>query len=197
MYSRWSRTPHRTRRAQKSPNSPRRKWSPLQRNAFLFFPVQKKETSWESLHRSIANEITPGSRSDPPIRVRTRDEIYELYCTFGEKEPSGGDFLSRIMNILRNSTEGLLSHAEVNDSINLYSLVSLFCPIDPSCIIKRRAFVRSRGHKHCAKNSRNMLESWSRNWRTTSSNASLITNNPSMVRDRSLLIDWHRTFCSF
>jgi hypothetical protein len=67
------------------------------------------------LHRSTGIETTPGSRTDPPIRVRTRDEIYELYCTFGEKKHIGEDFLSRMMNILRSSTEGLLSHAEVNN----------------------------------------------------------------------------------
>ncbi len=54
------------------------------------------------------------TRRDRPSRAKTRDEIYALYCTFGEKKHSDRDFLSRILNILRESNEGLLTHAEVN-----------------------------------------------------------------------------------
>lgn len=54
-----------------------------------------------------------GSRRDRPGRARTRDEIYGLYCTFGEQPSTSPDFLAKILNILRDATEGLLSHAEV------------------------------------------------------------------------------------
>jgi hypothetical protein len=55
-------------------------------------------------------------RRDRASRTKTRDELYSLYCTFGEKKHPGQDFLSKIANILRDSTEGLLTHAEVNHS---------------------------------------------------------------------------------
>jgi hypothetical protein len=59
---------------------------------------------------------TPSTmRSDRPSRARTRDEIFALYCTFGEKPYIGYDFLSKTMNVLREAIEGLLSHAEVID----------------------------------------------------------------------------------
>lgn len=58
-------------------------------------------------------------RRDRPSRARTRDEIFALYCTFGEKPQIAQDFLAKIMNVLREATEGLLSHAEVR-IINVY-----------------------------------------------------------------------------
>ena len=59
--------------------------------------------------RTLVEETTPSTAT----RIRTRDAIYELYCTFGEKKHPGEDFMSRIWNILRASTEGLLTHGEV------------------------------------------------------------------------------------
>ncbi|CAF1416429.1 unnamed protein product [Adineta steineri] len=47
------------------------------------------------------------------VRTRTRDELYALYCTFGERKHVGYDFISKILNILRQTTEGLLSHSEM------------------------------------------------------------------------------------
>ncbi|CAF1441683.1 unnamed protein product, partial [Rotaria magnacalcarata] len=61
---------------------------------------------------SVGDESTPTVRRDRPSRTKTRDEIYALYCSFGEKRHPGQDFLSKIMNVLRDATEGLLSHAE-------------------------------------------------------------------------------------
>ncbi|CAF5154719.1 unnamed protein product, partial [Rotaria sp. Silwood1] len=61
---------------------------------------------------SVAEETTPAVRRDRPSRAKTRDEIYALYCTFGEKQHRGQDFLSKILNVLREATEGLLTHAE-------------------------------------------------------------------------------------
>ena len=65
---------------------------------------------------SSTDESSPAVRRDRPSRIKTRDEIYGLYCTFGEKQSMGQDFLAKIGNILREATEGLLSHAEVNKS---------------------------------------------------------------------------------
>ncbi|CAF0808765.1 unnamed protein product [Rotaria sordida] len=62
---------------------------------------------------SSSDETRPATRRDRPIRARTRDEIYNLYCTFGEKKHTGQDFLSKILNILRESTEGLFTHSEI------------------------------------------------------------------------------------
>ncbi|CAF2574698.1 unnamed protein product [Rotaria sp. Silwood2] len=62
---------------------------------------------------SAAEETTPTIRRDRPSRAKTRDEIYALYCTFGEKQHPGQDFLSKILNTLRETTEGLLTHAEI------------------------------------------------------------------------------------
>ncbi|CAF4692579.1 unnamed protein product [Rotaria sp. Silwood1] len=62
---------------------------------------------------SVAEETTPAVRRDRPSRAKTRDEIYALYCTFGEKQHRGQDFLSKILNVLREATEGLLTHAEI------------------------------------------------------------------------------------
>ncbi|CAF3644133.1 unnamed protein product [Rotaria sordida] len=80
---------------------------------------QTKRSSAEVKKRSsshkvpVAEETTPPIRRDRPSRAKTRDEIYALYCTFGEKQHSGQDFLSKILNILREATEGLLTHAEI------------------------------------------------------------------------------------
>jgi hypothetical protein len=60
------------------------------------------------------DETTAASRRDAVVRAKSRDEIYALYCTFGEKKHHGQDFISKILNILRQTTEGLLSHSEVN-----------------------------------------------------------------------------------
>jgi hypothetical protein len=68
------------------------------------------------LIRPSTDGTTAQARTDQTMRARTRGEIYQLYCTFGEKKHCGEDFLSKIMNILRDSIEGLLSHAEVNRS---------------------------------------------------------------------------------
>lgn len=67
-----------------------------------------------------------GTRSDGPSRIRTRDEIYGLYCTFGEKKHNGEDFMSKILNILRSAVEGLLSHAEVKRKDSFQQIYSLF-----------------------------------------------------------------------
>ena len=64
--------------------------------------------------RSSKDGTSSASRRDRSSRARTRDEIFALYCTFGETPHVGQDFLSKILNILREATEGLLSHAEVN-----------------------------------------------------------------------------------
>ena len=64
--------------------------------------------------RSSIDDSASGGKRDRPGRAKTRDEIYALYCTFGEQQRTGQDFLSKISNILRKSTEGLLTHAEVN-----------------------------------------------------------------------------------
>ncbi|CAF2342055.1 unnamed protein product [Rotaria sp. Silwood2] len=66
-----------------------------------------------SNQESSIDETRPSTRRDRPTRARTRDEIYNLYCTFGEKQHSGQDFLCKILNILRESTEGLLTHSEI------------------------------------------------------------------------------------
>ena len=66
------------------------------------------------LFRLTSDEGTPATRSDATTRIRTRDEIYQLYCSFGEKKHPGNDFLSKILNILRSAIEGVLTHAEVN-----------------------------------------------------------------------------------
>jgi hypothetical protein len=63
---------------------------------------------------SSSDKTTPAIQRERPTRARTRDEIYAFYCTFGEKKHPGQDFLSKILNILRDSTEGLLTHSEVN-----------------------------------------------------------------------------------
>lgn len=62
---------------------------------------------------SSSDKGAPGNQRDRPSHTRTRTEIYGYYCTFGEKPHPGQDFLSRILNHLRDTTEGLLSHAEV------------------------------------------------------------------------------------
>ena len=63
---------------------------------------------------SSSDKGAPGNQRDRPSHTRTRTEIYGYYCTFGEKPHPGQDFLSRILNHLRDTTEGVLSHAEVN-----------------------------------------------------------------------------------
>ncbi|CAF4534188.1 unnamed protein product [Rotaria sp. Silwood1] len=73
---------------------------------------QDKNPSLSNIESSI-DETRPATRRDRPNRARTRDEIYILYCTFGEKNHPGYDFLSKILNILRESTEGLLTHSEI------------------------------------------------------------------------------------
>jgi len=60
-----------------------------------------------------AEETSTTSRRDRPSRARTRDEIFALYCAFGEKPSPCQDFLAKILNILRDATEGLLSNAEI------------------------------------------------------------------------------------
>lgn len=62
---------------------------------------------------SSTSEASSTAKRDRPIRARTRDEIFALYCTFGEHPSTCQDFLAKISNILRESTEGLLSHGEV------------------------------------------------------------------------------------
>ena len=64
-------------------------------------------------NRSSIDESTAAVRREGFTRAKSRDEIYALYCTFGERKHTGQDFLSRILNVLRQSTEGLLSHSEV------------------------------------------------------------------------------------
>ena len=83
-----------------------------------------------SLLRSFSSSIdeTPSaSRRDRPGRARTRDEIFALYCTFGEQPSPYRDFLAKILNILRDATEGLLSNAEVtpNSHSHLNPVVNL------------------------------------------------------------------------
>jgi hypothetical protein len=79
----------------------------------LFFCSSKKK-SRISIDSSASVDETAATRRDRPVRARTRDEIYGLYCTFGEKKHPGEDFITKIMNILRASTEGLLTHSEVD-----------------------------------------------------------------------------------
>lgn len=66
-----------------------------------------------SLDRTSADRARATAQRDRPNRAKTRDEIYAFYCAFGEKQHPGQDFLSKILNILRDSIEGLLSHSEV------------------------------------------------------------------------------------
>ena len=75
---------------------------------------------------SSADESTPAVRRERPGRAKTRDEIYALYCAFGEKKQPGQDFLSHVANVLRDSIEGLLTHAEVNHSLTLKTSSDLF-----------------------------------------------------------------------
>jgi hypothetical protein len=49
-------------------------------------------------------------------RAKTRDEMYAYYCTFGEEKNPGNDFVANIINILRESLEGILTNAEVGYS---------------------------------------------------------------------------------
>ena len=46
-------------------------------------------------------------------RAKTRDEMYSYYCTFGEHRHPGHDFKSNIINILRDTLEGILTNSEV------------------------------------------------------------------------------------
>ena len=92
----------------------------------------KKTTSTKLRKRSASHkgssgdESTPAMRRERPSRAKTRDEIYALYCSFGEKKHPGKDFLSKILNLLRESTEGLLTHAEVNYLKSLKISTNLF-----------------------------------------------------------------------
>jgi hypothetical protein len=95
----------------KKPSAKSKKRSPSQKG-WLFLLILN--LSITSILRSSADDSVPGVKRDRPGRAKTRDEIYALYCTFGEKEHPGQDFLTKILNILRESTEGLLTHAEVN-----------------------------------------------------------------------------------
>lgn len=90
-----------------------------------------------SFVRSSAEGSTPGVRRDRPSRAKTRDEIYALYCTFGEKKHPGGDFLSKILNSLRESVEGLVTHAEVNHLEDLSMIISSSFPI---ALLQRERF---------------------------------------------------------
>lgn len=62
---------------------------------------------------SVDSSVISTTKRQPSGRAKTRDEIYALYCTFGEKKHTSHDFISNILNILRESIEGLLTHAEV------------------------------------------------------------------------------------
>ncbi|CAF1026509.1 unnamed protein product [Adineta ricciae] len=62
---------------------------------------------------SVDSSVISTTKRQPSGRAKTRDEIYALYCTFGEKKHSNHDFISNILNILRESNEGLLTHAEL------------------------------------------------------------------------------------
>ncbi len=90
----------------------------------------KKSTSVKVRKRSASHkgssgdESTPAVRRERPSRAKTRDEIYAIYCSFGEKKHRGQDFLSKIDNILRESTEGLLTHAEVKKDISKHEKLS-------------------------------------------------------------------------
>ncbi|CAM4857478.1 unnamed protein product [Rotaria socialis] len=81
--------------------------------------LDKKTKENDKNHRlsiiesSIEEGTATTSRHDRPSRARTRDEIYKIYCVFGEKKHPDKDFLSNILNILRESTEGLLTHSEI------------------------------------------------------------------------------------
>ena len=68
----------------------------------IFSPFSLEDESLLFLNRTLAEETSPSSHSDPPSRIRTRDAIYELYCSFGEKKHRGEDFISRILNIPSN-----------------------------------------------------------------------------------------------
>ncbi|CAF0851526.1 unnamed protein product [Adineta ricciae] len=74
---------------------------------------KKASFSKNVTNQSCIDESTTTVRREGFARAKSRDEIYALYCTFGERKHTGQDFLSRILNILRQSTEGLLSHSEV------------------------------------------------------------------------------------
>ena len=110
------------------------------------------------LIRSSAEGSAPGVRRDRPSRAKTRDEIFTLYCTFGEKKHPGGDFLSKILNTLREATEGLVTHAEVNLSHSNEHLIG-FCFWTRS-IIKKKVHGLSHVLKLYEKNSMNMHKQW-------------------------------------
>lgn len=92
------------------------------KECFCRIYFNRNKTIWKNVFilRSVVDESTPSTRRERPSRVKTRDEIYALYCTFGEKRHPGQDFLSKILNILRDSTEGLLTHAEVLKYIQIF-----------------------------------------------------------------------------
>ncbi|CAF0926257.1 unnamed protein product [Adineta steineri] len=75
-----------------------------------FSNAKFKNKKRPSVDGSVASSTT---RRNPQGRAKTRDEIYALYCIFGEKKHSDQDFISRILNVLRESNEGLLTHAEL------------------------------------------------------------------------------------
>ena len=74
-----------------------------------------------SLDRSSSGKPKVANRHGQSTRMPTQNEIYQLYCTFGEHEHTGGDFLSKVLNILRESVEGLLSHGEVKCTPTVHS----------------------------------------------------------------------------
>ncbi|UJR28315.1 hypothetical protein I4U23_009559 [Adineta vaga] len=83
-----------------------------------FRKKSKQSSKKPNLSRKLSNKVsidesTTSIRREGITRPKTRDELYALYCTFGERKHLGQDFLSKILNILRQTTEGLLSHSEV------------------------------------------------------------------------------------
>lgn len=138
------------------------------------------EMHWSMwLVRSSAEGSTPGVRRDRPSRAKTRDEIYAMYCTFGEKKHPGGDFLSKILNVLRESVEGMVTHAEVNHLEHLSILISSYFP--NSFIIKRKVHDLWLVLKPYERNSMNMRKQWWINWDNMKNNVECITNDRSMV----------------
>ncbi|CAF4856937.1 unnamed protein product, partial [Rotaria sp. Silwood1] len=75
--------------------------------------IEKKRIKIQVLEITI-DEPRPAARCSRPTRARTLDEIYSLYCIFlVKKKHSVHDFLSKILNILQESIEGLLTHSDI------------------------------------------------------------------------------------
>jgi hypothetical protein len=73
----------------------------------------KKTSTANKKKAKRAGKRSDGKAGAAARRAKTRDEMFALYCEFGEFGTKGSHFLALVSNILRDSLEGILTNSEL------------------------------------------------------------------------------------